>query len=322
MLAVKAVTFCLSCLHFVASQDCDVTNNIYHQYGASTRQSSEQSYSSASGGGQALPMAGPQGRPGKQGPIGVTGEKGEQGAAGAAGIPGQKGEKGVSVDLNDIYQMQLKIQQLERQVELLRLPRTCSEVAEKESGTYLIRPSYDIAPFHAYCNFNENPVTTEISHDTETETLVSGFDPALSYSKDVTYSVPWMQIHAVIDASLNCKQFIQYKCRGSVLLYSGIGSQYGAWVARDGEIMNYWGGSNRRGYCACGVTGTCLGNSNHKCNCDVNDNKKITSDEGYLTDKTKLPVIRLLFGDANGGSEQGWHTLGKLQCSGLADGLN
>ena len=41
--------------------------------------------------------------------------------------------------------------------ELLRLPRTCSEVAEKESGSYLIRPSYDIAPFHAYCNFNENP---------------------------------------------------------------------------------------------------------------------------------------------------------------------
>lgn len=83
MLVVKTITFCLSCLHFVASQqtDCDVINNIYHQYGASTQQGSEQSYSSASGGGQTLPMAGPQGRPGKQGPIGLTGEKGEQGAA-------------------------------------------------------------------------------------------------------------------------------------------------------------------------------------------------------------------------------------------------
>ena len=35
--------------------------------------------------------------------------------------------------------------------------KMADEVAEKESGSYLIRPSYDIAPFHAYCNFNENP---------------------------------------------------------------------------------------------------------------------------------------------------------------------
>ena len=85
MLLVKIFTFCFSCLYFVASQqtdtNCDVINNIYHQYGASTQQNSEQSYSSASGGSQVLSMTGPQGRPGKQGPIGVTGEKGEQGTA-------------------------------------------------------------------------------------------------------------------------------------------------------------------------------------------------------------------------------------------------
>ena len=36
-----------------------------------------------------------------------------------------------------------------------------------------------------------------------------------------------------------------------------------------------------------------------------------------LTDKTKLPVKQLRFGDT-GGSDQGYHTLSKLKCYGTA----
>ena len=57
-----------------------------------------------------------------------------------------------------------------------------------------------------------------------------------------------------------------------------------------------------------------------KCNCDINGPE--TSDEGFLTDKNKLPVTRLQFGDLgahNGVDERGWFTLGPLICSGRVD---
>ena len=50
------------------------------------------------------------------------------------------------------------------------------------------------------------------------------------------------------------------------------------------------------------------------CNCDKNV-RVWREDSGLLTDKTKLPVKQLRFGDT-GGSNQGYHTLGKLRCYG------
>ena len=61
---------------------------------------------------------------------------------------------------------------------------------------------------------------------------------------------------------------------------------------------------------------TCA-NPNRGCNCDKND-KEWREDSGLLTDKTKLPVKQLRFGDTGGTREQGYHTLGKLKCYGIA----
>ena len=52
----------------------------------------------------------------------------------------------------------------------------------------------------------------------------------------------------------------------------------------------------------------------YKCNCDANDSV-MRSDEGYLTDKSKLPVTEVQFGDATS-PEKGWFTVGPLICSG------
>ena len=44
-------------------------------------------------------------------------------------------------------------------------------------------------------------------------------------------------------------------------------------------------------------------------------------DSGLLTDKTKLPVKQLRFGDVHGvrdGGEEAYRTLGKLKCFGIA----
>ena len=41
-------------------------------------------------------------------------------------------------------------------------------------------------------------------------------------------------------------------------------------------------------------------------------------DSGLLTDKSSLPVTQIRLGDLNYSNEEGYHTLGKLKCYGLA----
>ena len=56
---------------------------------------------------------------------------------------------------------------------------------------------------------------------------------------------------------------------------------------------------------------------NYGCNCEAND-QVWRNDSGLLTDKTKLPVKQLRFGETGNSHEDGYHTLGKLKCYGLA----
>ena len=83
--------------------------------------------------------------------------------------------------------------------------------------------------------------------------------------------------------------------------------------------MTYWGGANfKTGGCACGVTRSCADDQSLKCNCDKND-KNWREDSGFLTIKSHLPVKQLRFGDTGGAhlGEEGYHTLGKLECNGV-----
>ena len=96
-------------------------------------------------------------------------------------------------------------------------------------------------------------------------------------------------------------------------------------MSRDSVKMTYWGGASINGKCACGMTNSCTV-SRFGCNCDKNDNvwrcdkndNVWREDSGLLTDKTKLPVKQLRFGDASGSGQEGYHTLGKLKCYGTA----
>ena len=90
-------------------------------------------------------------------------------------------------------------------------------------------------------------------------------------------------------------------------------SGYAWWVSRDSTKMTYWGGASPgSGKCACGMNNTCA-DSERACNCDKNDNVW-REDSGLLTDKTKLPVIELRFGDTDKPTEEGYHALGKFMC--------
>jgi len=201
---------------------------------------------------------------------------------------------------------------------------SCSEIRKYVrgvSGNYVIDPdgAGGLAPFTVYCDMSDkNGVgVTVISHDSESRTYVNGngYSGHGSYSRDIHYTgASLSQLASLTKVSSQCEQFIKYECYGSVMF-----TRYGAyawWVSRDSSQMTYWGGASAgSGKCACGMTNSCA-DPRYGCNCDKNDNVW-REDSGLLTDKTYLPVKQLRFGDASG-SQQGYHTLGKLKCYGIA----
>ncbi|XP_022778588.1 contactin-associated protein 1-like, partial [Stylophora pistillata] len=189
------------------------------------------------------------------------------------------------------------------------------------SGNYVIDPDGvgGLAPFTVYCDMSDkNGVgVTVISHDSESRTHVNGCEPHGCYSHDIHYTgASLSQLASLTRASSHCEQFIKYECHGSVLL-GGLGGGFAWWVSRDSAKMTYWGGTSPgSSKCACGMTTSCA-DSSYPCNCDKND-FAWREDSGLLTDKTHLPVKQLRFGDAGDGGEEGYHTLGKLKCYGIA----
>ena len=189
------------------------------------------------------------------------------------------------------------------------------------SGNYVIDPDGEggQAPFTVFCDMTDKGGVgvTVVGHDSESRTHVNGYSGQGSYSRDIHYTGASLSQRASLTrVSSHCEQFIKYECYHSVLLFSYYGSPFGWWVSRDSTKMTYWGGASVNGKCACGMTNSCA-NSWFGCNCDKND-FAWREDSGLLTDKTKLPVKQLRFGDTYDRREHGYHTLGKLKCYGTA----
>ena len=83
---------------------------------------------------------------------------------------------------------------------------------------------------------------TVISHDSETRTLVDGFEAAGSYSRDIQYKeASLLQPASLANVSTHCEQFIKYECFGSIMFKGN----HAWWVSRDSAEMTYWGGANQ-----------------------------------------------------------------------------
>ena len=187
------------------------------------------------------------------------------------------------------------------------------------SGNYVIDPDGEggLAPFTVFCDMTDKSRVgvTVIRHDSESRTHVNGCEDHGCYSRDIRYTgASLSQLASLTRVSSQCEQFIKYECYDSGFWFH---NPYGWWVSRDSANMTYWGGASPgSGKCACGMTNSCA-DSRYGCNCDEND-VVWREDSGLLTDKTKLPVKQLRFGDTGASHEQGYHTLGKLKCFGIA----
>ncbi|XP_068731446.1 peroxidasin-like [Montipora capricornis] len=203
---------------------------------------------------------------------------------------------------------------------------SCSSIKSGNSGStsshYLVDPDGEggVAPFRVYCDMRdkEGVGVTVISHDSEGRTHVGNI-PGCStpgcYRKDVRYTgISTAQLAALARVSQNCEQFIKFECNNDIAF---VLQRYAWWMSRNGTQMNYWGGATGHdGICACGVTNSCS-NINYKCNCH-NAGSGWSSDSGLLKDKSTLPVTQIRLGDLDQSSEEGYHTLGKLKCYGIA----
>ena len=198
---------------------------------------------------------------------------------------------------------------------------SCSVIkryASSVSGSYVIDPDGEggLAPFTVFCDMTDKSGVgmTVISHNSESRIHVSGCDSAGCYSRDIHYTgASLSQLASLTRVSSQCEQFIKYECYKSVIF----AWESAWWVSRDSAKMTYWGGASPgSGKCACGMTNSCA-DSSEVCNCDKNDDVW-REDSGLLTDKTKLPVKQLRFGDIGDSGEQGYHTMGKLKCFGIA----
>ena len=213
-------------------------------------------------------------------------------------------------------------------VEVLKPGVSCSSIKSghsgSSSGNYIIDPDSKggVAPFSVYCDMSDKGGVgvTVISHDSEKRTYVGNISGCEwtkpgCYRKDVTYSgVKIAQLSALTRISQNCEQFIKFECNNHVAF---VQESVAWWVSRDGRKMNYWGGAGgSANMCACGVTNSCS-NGKKFCNCN-NGNWGWKEDSGLLTDKSALPVSQIRLADLDDPDEEGYHTLGKLKCYGLA----
>ena len=202
-------------------------------------------------------------------------------------------------------------------------PKSCSNIklkcSEKPSGNYIIDPDGKggVAPFSVFCDMSDKGGVgvTVISHDSESRTHVAnipgcGVTPGC-YRKDVSYTgVSTAQLAALTRVSQTCEQFIKFECNNDVAF---VPESVAWWVSRDGRKMNYWGGAGgSANKCACGVTNSCL--NGQKCNCYNGGSEE----SGLLTDKSALPMTQIRLADFDQSDEEGYHTLGKLKCYGLA----
>eukprot|EP00795_Rhopilema_esculentum_P007003 gene7003-biopygen8429 len=193
---------------------------------------------------------------------------------------------------------------------------SCEEALQPGSSTsvYWIKHNNMLAPIKVRCERDQGKTFAVFDHDSEERIQVKGFETPGSYKRVINYGSPIKDIVEFITSSVACKQFTRIDCRYMGLTFAGEENPfYGYLVDRNGTRMEYLAGGPKDGQgCSCGITNSCA-LSSEQCNCDANDSAW-RFDEGYVTEKKRLPLTEVRLGDTGDSGEEGAHTIGKLYC--------
>ncbi|KAK3577967.1 hypothetical protein CHS0354_020807 [Potamilus streckersoni] len=94
------------------------------------------------------------------------------------------------------------------------------------------------------------------------------------------------QVQALIASSPYCTQQLVETCTYAPL------SNHSKYYSCDGQLQPGWPGSRGMDSCSCGVTGTCAGGPQSKCNCDMEDNIQ-RQDGDWIHDRSRLAVCKI-----------------------------
>ncbi|TGZ36839.1 hypothetical protein CRM22_011389 [Opisthorchis felineus] len=185
-----------------------------------------------------------------------------------------------------------------------------------------------LKPIKVTCDFTDpTTVITILPHDLTLPVVVDGYQAPGSYRRRLVYDRADREtLGELVRRAVHCEQAITYKCWNSYLLRLPPGGgttlenrAWGWWVSRKGQPQFYWGGGvPGLQKCACGVDGTCSGDS-VTCNCDSDgSNTPPLVDTGLLKFKDDLPVTEVRFGDTGGlnDNKRAEYYVGPLRCYG------
>ncbi|XP_054166072.1 uncharacterized protein LOC128963584 [Oppia nitens] len=207
----------------------------------------------------------------------------------------------------------------ERSVCLSIKRKTCRDLQIYDNiqtnGTYFIEPEDSTTiGMSVQCYFTPNTAKTVIHHDSEVRIYVrSDIDGPASYWRVITYQYNMDSIAALIANSDTCRQYISWQCSGTGFRFNST-KPVSYWISRQGGSQYSWGGA-LSGRCSCYPN--CV-QKNLSCNCDSEIKFEWQEDSGYITDKNKLPVSRLVFGETYKLGQSGYFYLGPLECDGNA----
>lgn len=153
---------------------------------------------------------------------------------------------------------------------------------------------------------------TIMHHDTEDRLYVrSSVDGPGSYVRSITYESSINLIIALIDHSAQCRQLLSYECSGSGFYFNS--SRPNSWWTSRFGIKEYNWGGNTVNACACHPH---CSPPDLRCNCDSGQRFNWTRDFGYVEDRAKLPIRKVVFGDVSRIGQLGYVRVGELECTG------
>ncbi|XP_071501088.1 uncharacterized protein [Diadema antillarum] len=183
-------------------------------------------------------------------------------------------------------------------------PASCLEAyqnGESTDGLFLIQLTSGNFMI-VECAFDEveNGIVTRFGHDVIEEFTLNGYSANGEFARDLNYDYGALisLISEYVDGEDACRQSVKYSCENAAPLDPPNAVWYGI---RDGTSSSSWAGTSEANKCACGALNSCYDDS-LGCNCDAGSSNRL-EDNGWITDRTKLPVTQIRAGGTSGSKE-------------------